>query len=62
MAYSVSSKKLKQLVDYYSPHNHGEELQCMSALKGEEGVLRCTVSLKYRSLDQCIPRDRLDLN
>ena len=41
MSYSIDGKKLKQLVDYYSLHNNGEEIYCLNALKGEEGVLRC---------------------
>lgn len=34
MSYGIESKKLKRLVDFYSPFNCGEELKFLTLFKG----------------------------
>ena len=34
MSYGIEPKRLKRIVDYYAPYNHGEEMKFMHYLKG----------------------------
>jgi hypothetical protein len=56
MSYGIESKKLKRLVDYYSPYNNGEEIKYLTLLNGEEGLLRCKVIPYERFINESISR------
>ena len=42
MSFGIDTRKLKKLIDLYSPNNHAEEMKYLLILKGEEDLFIST--------------------